>query len=78
MFDAYRIWLKVKSPVQLSLQNKKMRESEQFKQVFICPDRTAKQRELHRELVKQLKSKISEEPNKRFFTKGEKIICSSD
>ena len=45
--------------------------------IFICLVRTAEQRELHRDLVKQLKNKISDEPNKRFFIKGENIICSS-
>ena len=41
----------------------------------MSPDRSPEQREAHRELVKELKTKRIAEPDKRFYIKGDKIHC---
>ena len=75
-------------PVKVSVNNsitvsqilrraRKLRESEKFKSMFICPDRSSEEQAEHRELVNQLKVKRSVEPNKRFYIKGN-VICSND
>ena len=49
---------------------------EQFKTVFLSPDRTAEQRAQQKELVQELKQKRTEAGNgKKFFIKGGIICC---
>ena len=75
-------------PVKVSVNNsitvsqilrraRKLQESEKFKSVFICIDRSSEERAEHGKLVNQLKVKRSVEPNKRFYIKGN-VICSND
>ena len=74
-------------PVRVSLSNstivqqilsksKSLRNSERFKDVFISPDRTVKERQQQRELVTELKKRKTDEPNKRHFIKSGQVISS--
>ena len=54
-----------------------MKDSEQYKNVFIAPDRTVEEHRLRRELVESLKKKRQDEPNRRHFIKGDEIVSSS-
>ena len=89
--EAVRIGLKSKKqaprPVKVSFSNativtqilskcSALRESDRFKRVFISPDRTPEQRAVHRELVVQMKSKKTNEPNKRHYIKGGQIYSA--
>ena len=56
---------------QILTKARKLRTSEQFKKVFPGPDRSTVEREIHRELIKQLKVKRNNEPGKRFYIKGQ-------
>ena len=60
---------------QILVKAKTLRQSDKFKSVFICPDRSLEQRVKHRKLVLELKSKTKEEPSKRHFIRGG-TICS--
>ena len=69
--EAMRIGLKTKKqaprPVIISVSRglskaSYLRDSDQNKQVFISPDRTPEQRAVHRELIKRLKLKETDEP----------------
>ena len=58
---------------QILSKARNLKEVQQLKTVFICPDRSLEQRKVHRLLVTDLKRKKEEEPGKRFFIKGGKI-----
>ena len=47
-----------------------LKHIERYKTVFVCPDRSIEERDCHRELVKSLKTKYSDEPDKRHFIKN--------
>ena len=87
--EAVRIGLKAKEqtprPVKVSVSNstivsqvlsksKNLRNSHQYKKVFISPDRTPDQRAAHRKLIEQLKAKRAEEQNKHHYIKGGQIF----
>ena len=89
--EANRMGLKVKNqnprPVKVSVSSsiivaqilrraKNLRDSENYKTVFINPDRTLEQRSAHRELVKQLKLKRNQEKDKRHYIKNGQIYSS--
>lgn len=57
-------------------KSKNLRHFEQYKRVFLAPDRTAEERAKQRELVQQLKKKAEEEPEKRHFIKNGTILSS--
>ena len=63
--------------VQILSNARKLRQSENFKAVFVTPDRSMEQREIHRNLVKELKEKSELNPSKRFYIKGDKV-CSNE
>ena len=48
---------------------------DQYKTVFISPDRSAHERAEHKRLVLELKEKAGQEPNKIYFIK-EGQLCS--
>ena len=90
-FDATRIGLNVNErsprPVKVSMSNqgivmqilskaRMLRGSESFKNVFLSPDRSKEEQAAHRELVKLLKAKRNEQPGKRFYIKGQEILCN--
>ena len=63
--------------VQILREAKTLKDSEQYKNVFIAPDRTVEEHRLRRELVESLKKKRQDEPNQRHFIKGNEIVSSS-
>ena len=90
-FEAARIGLKTNKetfrPVKVSLGNasialqilskaRNLRNCDQFNQVFISPDRNLEQRKMHRDLVEQLRTKRTAEPNKRHYIRGAQIISA--
>ena len=59
---------------QLLTNAKTLRSVSKFRNVFVCPDRSPEQRQIHRELVKDMKGRAVAEPNKRFFIRAGEII----
>ena len=62
---------------QILTKAKNLRHSDSYKTVFINPDRSPEQRLKHRELVQQLKTMATNEPNKKYFIK-DGMICSTE
>ena len=60
---------------QILVKARNLRLADNFKTVFISPDRSPEQRVKHRKLVLELKTKSKEEPTKRHFIRGG-TICS--
>ena len=56
---------------------KTLRTVTRFRSVFVCPDRSPEQRQIQRELVKELKMRAEAEPDKRFFIRAGEIQCST-
>ena len=64
--------------VQILREAKKFKDSEQYRNVFIAPDRTVEERRLRRELVESLqRKKRQDEPNRQHFIKANEIVSSS-
>jgi hypothetical protein len=86
--EAVRLGKKVQSkvrPVKVTLPSSsivqqllssswKLRQSDSYKNVFLSPDRTDKERAEHRELVSTLKEKSAAEPNKKHFIEAGEIV----
>ena len=62
---------------QILEKSRNLRQTDNFKTVFLSPDRTPDARIQHKELVSKLKEKLTLEPQKRHFIKEGKI-CSVD
>ena len=60
--------------IQILRMARNLRESDSFKDVFICPDRTLEERKKRQEAVTTLKKKLKDEPNKRHFIRGVKVV----
>jgi hypothetical protein len=60
---------------QILSKARNLRQSEDFKHIFLSPDRSVEERALHKQLVMDLKKKKEEEPGKRHFIKGGQL-CS--
>ena len=58
---------------QLVANARSLRNTEKFKTVFVCPDRSAEQRKTQRDLVKEMKERASKETGKTFFIKAGQI-----
>ena len=63
--------------VEILREPKKLKDSQQYRNVFIAPDRTVEERRSRLELVESLKRKRQDEPNMRHFIKVNKIVSSS-
>ena len=61
---------------QILSKTRNLKDVNEFKAVFVCPDRSSEEREKQRELVKQLKELAANEPGKRYYIKSGKI-CSA-
>ena len=61
---------------QILTKASNLRNFDQYKQVFISPDRTPEQRAARRELIEQLKLKRTNEPNSRHYIKGGQILSA--
>ena len=51
----------------------KLKESDEFKMVYIAPDRTAEQRVAHNKLVTRMKEMIRQDSSKHYYIKNDKI-----
>ena len=56
----------------------KLKTNEDFKSVYLAPERTKEQRRLHSGLVKQLKELIKQDNSKRYFIRDNKVNCVSE
>ena len=54
-----------------------LRHSESFKDVFVCPDRTIDERKARKEVVSELKKKLVDDPTKRHYIRGGKVVTVS-
>ena len=59
---------------QILVKAKGLRRVERFKKVYICPDRSAEERQARKALVVDLKQRIVNEPNRRHYIKGDQIV----
>ena len=64
--------------IQILRAAKKLKGSDDFSSVFICPDRTTEDRKLRKQAVIDLKKRLIDEPNKRHFIRGFKVITASE
>ena len=64
--------------VQILRAAKKLKNSEKFGSVFICPDRSPEERKMRHEAVMDLKRRLNDEPNKRHFIRGLKVVTVSE
>ena len=62
---------------QILAKARNLRQSEDYKHIFLSPDRSVEERALHKQLVLDLKKKKEEEPGKRHYIKGGQL-CSVD
>ena len=60
---------------QLISNARNLRKVSKFKTVFVCPDRSPEQRQIQRDLVKEMKDRASKETDKTFFIKAGQIHC---
>ena len=58
---------------QIVANAKKLRQVENFRTVFVCPDRSLEERKTQRDLVNKMKERALAEPEMRFFIKGGEI-----
>ena len=62
---------------QILSKSKNLRQVVPFKSVYVCPDRSLEERQIHRQLVLDLKKKKEEEPGHRHFIRNGKL-CSEE
>ena len=55
-------------------KSRKLRETEEFKVVFLAPDRTVEERERQKVLIVERKRKVAEDPNRRHYIRGNKVV----
>ena len=60
---------------QIVANAKNLRKIEKFKTVFVCPDRSPEQRQIQRDLVKEMKERATKNTDKTFFIKAGQIHC---
>ena len=54
-----------------------LRESGDYKEVFLSADRSVEERALHKQLVQELRKKRDEEPGRKHYIRGGQV-CSAD
>ena len=59
---------------QILVKAKGLRRVERFKKVYVCPDRSAEERQARKALVLDLKQRIASDPNRRHYIKGDQIF----
>lgn len=59
---------------QILVKAKGLRRVERFKKVYVCPDRSADERQARKALVLDLKQRIATEPNLRHYIKNNQIF----
>ena len=65
------------SPKIILSKSKNLKVCDKYKEVYICPDRTAEERVIHKQLVQVLKKKRDEEPSRHHFIRNNQV-CSVD
>ena len=60
---------------QIFLKAKNLRQCQDYKTVFISPDRSPEDRAIHRRLVLEMKQKAKEDPNKHYYIRSGNICC---
>ena len=56
------------------MKAKSLREIEQLKAVYLCPDRSPEDRASRRQLVAELKKKVNEQPSHQHFIRDGKVV----
>ncbi len=70
-----KVTLKTCSAVhQVLARAKNLRVDCQYKDVFICPDRTPEERTQHKKLVLDLKNRLKLEPNRKHYIRSGRVI----
>ncbi len=59
---------------QVLVKAKNLRVDDQYKDVFICPDRTPEERTPHKQLVLDLKSRLKLEHNRKHYIRSGRVI----
>ena len=70
-----RVTLGSSSEVHEILLKRKFLKTTDYYNVYMAPDRTPEEQKMHNGLVKKLKEKIKEMPEKRFYIKNGQIHC---
>ena len=63
--------------IQILRAAKRLKNSDKFSSVYICPDRTPEERRMRQEAVTDLKKRLEDEPDKRHFIRGLKVVTVS-
>ncbi len=59
---------------QLLRAARKLKDSDKYSNVFVCPDRTSEERKIRRAAVTSLKQKMKDEPGKRHFIRSGRVV----
>ena len=62
---------------QLLLKAKHLRQVQQLKTVYLCPDRSPQEREFQRQLVLELKEKSRKQLDHHHYIKGGKVMSEA-
>lgn len=62
---------------RILLKAKDLRLSSNFKEIYICPDRSPEERIRQRKVIADLKERIKKDPGRKYFIKGGKV-CTVD
>ena len=74
------LWIQFSSrstAFEVLVKSKNLKDSDQYSNIFIVPDRTLQERVEHKKLVEQLKVKRAEYPDKRFYIWNKSIRSSN-
>ena len=77
-YVSYRLKFKEKCFAEKALRDAHTLIHGKYDMVFITPDRTTEQLKKHRQLVKRLKERIAERPEKRWIIKMGEIVDAGD
>ena len=61
---------------QILSKAKNLRQSQKFKSVYICPDRSPEDRAARRTLVLELKAAAKTQPDRKFYIKDGKVVST--
>lgn len=62
---------------QILMKTGRLKQSEQFKMVYVHPDMSTEERAARRTLVTELKKTITEQPDRQHYIRG-RTVCSKD
>ena len=58
---------------QILAKTKTLKKTARYSSVFVTPDRSPEQREVHRQLVQELKRRTADKPTERHYISGGKV-----